>query len=441
MGKKKHYPAAIHVEKQSLEFFEKNSFDKVPKSKESTMGFKQVLFIKSTFPGKRFLGKKLAYKKTLWQKTFALRDFNPIEVIVFFESFFNSENKKDYKKLFEVIKSSVKKYSYHPDAHTLNAAFDYRSTQAVDPDERLAHSYEILTEITTALFNQGLSIFSIREFMYIYNSHLDNFKYRASRVIQVVSPSSDRMKKILEQLKVYETDAQNLKFTKQDFDKIHYLEYKFSGLKAFHLKSEDIKKRITDLEDVGNKRKTLLANNLIYTTTHILEIISKIPLLEPLFKEFLAILPTEASIDSSPNVINIILKTRGIISSQLKHELVVAQKNGDRGEINAVATELFKHSKETLDDYILAGGLRLIHKYQVDPIIDLVNVLMEHQSYFMTYNKELYAKELNHAHKFLKYSLTHCPKKKFQEILMDIYYKVGDIIVAHGWLEKNDDKK
>lgn len=441
MGKDKKYPSAIHIEKQNLEFSKARSFTDLPKSKEAMMGFDQILFIKKTFPGKNFLEKKVVYKKSIWQKTFALKDFNPIEVILLFESFFNSETKKDYKKLFEIIKTSVKKYSYHPDAHTLNAAFDYRSTQAVDPNERLMHSYEILKEITAAIFNGGFSIFSIREFMYIYNSHLDNFKYRAGRVIQVVSPSSDRMKKILEQLKRYENEARNLKFVKQDFDRIHYLEYKFSGLKAYRITAEDIQGRIEDLEDMGNKRKTLLANNLIYITTHLLEVIAKIPLLSSLFKEFLAILPLEASIDSSPNVINIILRTRGILSTQLKHELDVAKSNKDQGEINAVATELFRHSKATIDDYVMATGLRLIHKYQVDPILDLVNVLLDHQTYFMGYNKELYAKELNNAHRFLKYSLTHCPKKKYQEILLEIYYKVGDVIVSHGWLEKGDENK
>lgn len=441
MGKKKHYPSAIHIEAQNLEFNAKRSLGKLPKSPESTMSYSQVLAIKNTFPGKKYLKKKKAYKKTLWQRTFALRDFNPIEVIISFEKFFNSEDKREYQKLFELIKSSHKKYSYHPDAHTLNAAFDYRSTQAVDPNERLTHSNEILKEITTALYNNGLSIFSFREFMSIYNAHLDNFKYRAKRVIQMVYPSSDRMVKLLEQLKICENKAQNLKFTPYDFEKIRFLEFKFSGLKAYHLKSVELKERIKDLEDTGNKRKTLLANNLIYATTHILEIISKIPLLEPIFKEFLAVLPTEASSDSSPNVINIVLKTRGIISAQLKHELEVATKNGDKGEINAVATELFQYSKETLDRYVMVEHIRLSHKYQVDPIIDLVNVLMEHQVYFMRYNKTLYAKELNIAHRFLKHALTHCPKKKFQEILVDIYYKVGDIIVTHGWLEQPDVKK
>lgn len=344
------------------------------------------------------------------------------------------------------VRADLRTYPNVPDLHVINAIYTYQDIPRSDErnkmsevsqnklnENQLTQLKKAIHEIAIAFHNGGVNVFNVNWFMKIYIEYLSVFKVRLTHEYRSISDRNDREARSLsKKIRSKQAEISHLLTVKNRYGGIARLSRALNGTSYLSdsFSSLEIKKATLAIKN-GEPTKVIesgrRAANTISVIMTLLFLLAKVPILNNLVEDILAMIPEEER--------STILRKRMVLtimnSTAFELQVVSNNKEGMREE----ATKLYAACLRIINNYIRTVSLQ--EHYDIDPYLKAIWLIKSTDGLF---SRDQYKEMLKQGYNFVNTisGESNQLKEKPRELVINLankyLYQLDNIMDSHGWL-------
>ena len=329
------------------------------------------------------------------------------------------------------IKKLLKKHPAYPDLRALNAIQIYNdSAQSGLDAKKIKVIQGALREITRAMYNGALSLFTVNWFIKIYIRYIDGLKEKYQHeYVSTKNHFSKEVRLLSDELRRKHIQLTVMSTIRSKLSGLTMLNAKLKGslYTIDNLSVDDVKKASLAIKNedgtkkIGETGKT--ANHIIFIIMTLNLLFARIPILDDLVKSF-----QRATIDANRDLV---LQKIMVNNMRRVTEFQLSMASGDRNKTVDIARKMYLDMIDVIKQYLEHGVLS--KQYEIDPFIKAVWVVKESKGLF---NDSDYRVMLENALKLVEIMFSRRVQVKgADELARNLQDEIHFIMIEAGWMK------